>query len=132
MKIITKLLPIAAILVLATSCYAKGGVKSIIPNQKGRSIVPAQHSNVMHARAGDAYKSSFNAALMSAVVSNDCPDLTEEEIEEAQNMPGGGYTDGQWAGENPDECLGLQQVWDDGETIFILDDDGEIIELAML
>lgn len=83
--------------------------------------------------AGQGYIDSFNACLLAR-------DLTDEEMDDADNRPGGGYSDGKWTGENPpreeDEdgnpsySLADQQVWEDDDgNIFILEDDGEITEI---
>ena len=83
----------------------------------------------MHAKAGSAYVDSVNAALFAG------RDLTDEEMDDADNLPGGGYSDGKWTGENPDKCgqYAAQHVWEDEDgTIIILEDDGEITEISML
>lgn len=85
-----------------------------------------------------AYLDAFNAALKAPLLANQCRDLTDEEMEEAENRPGGGYSDGKWGGENPpmneDEngnpTYAVQQVWEDDEgNLIILDTEGEIIEI---
>lgn len=55
-----------------------------------------------HAAAtpGIAYKSAFFCAAYSPLLL-ECRDLTDEEMDDADNLPGGGYSDGKWTGENP-------------------------------
>lgn len=91
----------------------------------------SENSKSYDKHCGDGYRASCKAALLVS------RDLTDEEIEDAKK--GSGYSNGQWAGENPpmneDEhgnpTYAAQQVWDDGETIYILEDDGEITEMEI-
>lgn len=81
---------------------------------------------------GAAYLHAKQAALSGVYLARD---LTDDEMDDADNMPGGGYNDGKWTGENPpteeDEdgtpTYAAQQVWEDENgDIIILEDDGEI------
>lgn len=89
------------------------------------------HLKSMNMHAGRGYIDSVNACLLAR-------DLTDDEMDDADNLPGGGYSDGKWTGENPpteeDEdgnpTYAAQHVWeDDNGTIIILEDDGEITEV---
>jgi len=71
-----KLIPIILCLVIS-SCNARDA-----------------NTKSLNMHSGAAYLTSFNTAIA-------CRDLTEEEMEEAENIPGGGYSDGKWTGENP-------------------------------
>lgn len=66
-------------------------------------------------------------------------DLTDEELDDAYPYPGVGYDDSKWSGENPPQdededgnpTYAAQQVFEDDEgTIYILEDNGEITEVA--
>lgn len=89
------------------------------------------------AASGIAYKNSFYTGVNTPFFVN-CRDLTEEEMDDADNLPGSGYNDGKWTGENPptneDEdgnpSYAAQQVFEDDKgNIYILEDDGEITEI---
>ena len=95
----------------------------------------------IHAQPGEAYLHSIQAARAAA-------ELTDQEIEDLKNAPGGAISDAEWCGENPNsvptneeewenlhsmyneksQCYLANLVWeyaDDGDVIIILDDDGE-------
>lgn len=111
--------------------------------QKGGAMPRA-----MNVHAGVAYEHAIECALSKKkpvkppfiddddylLASNDCRDLTDEELEEAENKSGGGYSDGQWQGENPpkeEDYMSVQHVFEDDDgNIIIIDDDGEIIVLS--
>lgn len=86
--------------------------------------------------SGDAYLESRQLSLMSPCYL--VRDLTDEEMDDADNLPGGGYSDSKWPAENPpmneDEdgnpTYAAQHVFEDDDgNIFILEDDGEITEV---
>lgn len=52
--------------------------------------------------AGHAYLDCQKASMTAQYIAS--RDLTDEEIDEADDIPGGGYSDGKWTGENPDKC----------------------------
>ena len=52
--------------------------------------------------AGHGYMDSQRAVMASQSIAS--RDLTDEEMEEAEDLPGGGYSDGKWTGENPEKC----------------------------
>lgn len=113
-----------------------------------------------HAAAGEVGAAYHQAMFTSThpYLFVKCRDLTDEEMDDADNLPGGGYNDGSWTGQNPptgeDEdgnpsyTLGIpdwddfpdppepdfyaaQQVFEDDDgNIFILEDDGEITEIS--
>jgi len=109
-----------------SSCYGSG--RSDNKGIKGGSF-----------HAGGAAYSSSCAAAVNPQYFLASRDLTDEEMEEAENLPGGGYSDGKWTGENPpeneddngDPTYAAQHVWeDDNGTIIIIEDDGEITEIT--
>jgi len=110
-----KLLPLLALIL--TGCQL-GPFHYTLPektNQEG-----------YHGAHGCAYKSGMDAALLAR-------DLTDDELMEgADALPGNGYRDSQWCGENPTE-VAVQEVFqdDDGE-IFILTDEGDVINVVKL
>jgi hypothetical protein len=55
--------------------------------------------------AGIAYE-------QSCWIAQNCPDLTDEEIEDAVDSDGGAYRDSKWASENPDD-IRLACDWPD-------------------
>ena len=105
--------------------------------------------------AGNAYMQSVFLSTHANAFA--CRELTDEEIEEAENMPGGAYNDGKWVGEHPQigedehggpvfashvpewddlkepqqpDIFSAQHVFEgDDDNIFILEDDGEITEI---
>ncbi len=104
-----------------------------------------------HAAASEGYGyfQSMQAALNTPYYARD---LTDDEMDDADNRPGGGYSDGKWTGENPPteededgnpiytydedddwpihDWYAAQQVFEDENgTIIILEDDGEITEI---
>lgn len=87
-----------------------------------------QGSHAAASEPGYAYRESLFSAYHSYLFAK-CRDLTDEEMDDADNRPGGGYSDGKWTGENPPQgededgnpTYAAQQVWED--------DDGEITEV---
>lgn len=67
---------------------------------------------------GSAYINSVTLALNSIHYGRD---LTDEEMDQADDIPGGGYSDGKWTGENPPQkededgnpCYADAFEWDD-------------------
>ena len=52
------------------------------------------------AASGIAYKNAFLVSSQTPLFVQ-CRDLTDEEMDDADNLPGGGYSDGNWSGQNP-------------------------------
>jgi hypothetical protein len=86
-------------------------------------------------RAFNAHGSAYTDSLKSCLIAGQCRDLTDEECEDAKNMPGNGYRDAKDGAKeapihSPEEetALCAQHVFDDENgTIVIIEDDGEVI-----
>lgn len=86
---------------------------------------------------GCAYRDGYNAVMLTPHLAS--RQLTDQEMDDADKLPGGGYNDGKWSGENPptgtnDEgnpTYAVQYIFEGEDTIFILEDDGKIVEVEI-
>ena len=85
-------------------------------------LIPEEPNSFESESSGEGYQDSVQAALLAR-------DLTDEEMDQADDLPGDGYNDGKWASENSDK-IAIQQIFEgsDGE-IFILEDSGDITQV---
>lgn len=85
-------------------------------------LIPEEPPEYEYESSGSGYQDSVQAALMAR-------DLTDAEIDAADDLPGSGYGDGKWTGENSDK-VAIQHIFEGNEgEIFILEDDGEVVEV---
>jgi hypothetical protein len=109
------------------SCSSPGIFGRSSKGASGHGGMRAANAHACSEHAGSAYEDAVKAAMnvnQYTLISGNCRDLTDDEIENAGNAPGSGYHDSQDAAENSDKYAEVEHFEMDDGTSIIIDEEG--------